>query len=158
MKYIVSVLIVLAVLITLSGCTTREPASEAEQTLEEFLDRMNEGVYEKAAELYGGAYQSLVDNNPNIDPKDLAALLKNACEINGFQCLKVRSISLEDTNAAGESIFRVEFNNEDGTQFVREACCGEGTTDDPAKSSFIFKVIRGEDGGYRVMDLPPYVP
>jgi hypothetical protein len=140
--------------------TTKEGTSgyAAEQVLRDFIEDMHSGRYQEAVELYGGSYQALIENNTDVSPKDHAKLLENACRINGFQCLDILSAKLEKEISATEFSFRVEFQNEDGTLFVRGPCCGGNATDFPPESSFRFTVIKDKDGEFMVMDLPPYVP
>lgn len=46
--------------------------------------------------------------------------------------------------------------DDEGNTFRREACCGDsGAT---PQGEFEFKVQKGQDGEYKVMDLPVYVP
>jgi hypothetical protein len=129
------------------------------QSLLDFFEHLNAGRYEEASQLYGGPYEVLIDNNPTLDPQDHAALLRNACTINGLQCLRVRSARLqEDAVSGAEFRFLVEFSMPDGERFVRGPCCGASETDMPPESEFSFAVVRSEDGAYRVQDLPVYVP
>jgi hypothetical protein len=129
------------------------------QSLVHFFERLSAGWYQEVSPLYGGSYQVLVDNNPGLDPQDHAALWKNACTANGFQCLRVRSARLlENVEAQAEYRFLVEFSTPDGELFVRGPCCGASETDMPPESEFLFTVVRREDGAYRVQDLPVYVP
>jgi hypothetical protein len=53
--------------------------------------------------------------------------------------------------------FVVEFENEDGTLFVRGPCCGETEAEMPSQSRFPYAVQR-IDGEFQVMNLPVYVP
>jgi len=67
----------------------------AHNILLQFFDHLHVGRYEEAVNLYGGDYQLLVDQNPETDPADHAALMKNACMYNGYQCLKVKLAGIE---------------------------------------------------------------
>lgn len=95
--------------------------------------------------------------NPRVSPEDHSTLLKSGCEFNGLQCLPARSAVFQERTEAGEFIFVVEFENEDGSLFVRGPCCGADETDMPSERQFLFPVKRIE-GQFRVMDLPVYVP
>lgn len=130
---------------------------EPHQVLLAFFGRLAAGEYTAAAELYGGSYETLVNFNPEIDPDDVAALWQNGCQVNGLQCLPVRIASFNEQTAVGENIFTVQFNAPDGSLFVREACCRDAQTT-PPEFEFEFRVIQGEDGVYRVLDMPVYVP
>jgi hypothetical protein len=129
------------------------------QSLMDFFEHLSAGRYQKASQLYGGPYEQLIDHNPALDPQDHAALLRNACTVNGFQCLRVRTARLHQQVASGaEFHFRVEFSTPDGGLFVRGPCCGASETDMPPQSEFLFTVTMSKDGEYRVQDLPIYVP
>ncbi len=139
---------------------TNEPRPEqlAVQAVVTFLDYLHNGRYQEAAEIYGGTYEIMIDQNPSIDPEDHAALLQNACAINGAQCLDVYSAGLESTVPDNEFWIKVELLNEDGTQFVQGPCCGGNETDFPPQSTFIFTVIKNNQGKFKVVDMPPYLP
>ena len=137
----------------------RDGQQLAHQALTEFFEHLSAGRYEEASQRYGGSYQVLIDNNPTLDPQDHAALWRNACMANGFQCLSVRSAHLNEQVASqAELRFLVEFSTPDGELFVRGPCCGASETDMPPESEFLFAVGLNEDGEYRVQDLPVYVP
>ena len=148
----------MVMLILISGCTTNQAKSEnADQALGEYFDLLVSGDYEAAAGVYGGSYESLVMYNPDIDPDDHASLLRNACEVNGFQCLPVRTRTFNEVTSGGEYIFTVEFSNPDDSLFVLGACCGENPTTAP-QFQFEYRVVEGGDGQFRVLDLPVYIP
>src|SRR4030067_906300 len=86
-----------------------------------FADR-HAGRYAQAAEAYAGTYEIMIDHNPSVDPADHAALFRNACTINGAQCLEVRSAALMASTAAQAFRFEVEFQLEDGSIFWRGPC------------------------------------
>jgi len=149
---------IILVILLLSSCTTT--ASEQDQArlaLQHFLADLAEGNYEEAATQYVGNYETLISFNPDLSPDDHAALWQNGCEVNGLQCLTVRSTIFKGINEAGEYIFTVEFNGRDGILFELDACCGEASTT-PPQSRFVYRVVEGEDGQYRVLDMPVYVP
>jgi len=148
-----------------AGGSPPDPAAEAARVLQGFLDRLSGGrteasSYEWAAELYGGGYPTLVEINSEIDPADHAALLRNACEGNGHQCLRLReALSTEAVvgeNGLREFRFTVTLLAPDGAAFSRGPCCGEEAGDPEA--GFVFTVRQMEDGAFKVFDLPPYVP
>jgi hypothetical protein len=129
------------------------------ESLTSFFDHLSAGRYEEASQLYGGSYEVLIATNPALDPQDHAALLRNACTTNGFQCLRVRSARAEMHVASRmEFRFMVEFSTPDGRLFIRRQCCGASETDMPPQSEFLFTVTMSKDGEYRVQDLPVYVP
>jgi len=131
---------------------------EARMTLARFFDLLNAGEYHAAADLYAGDYEVLRDNNPLVGPDDHAALLRNACEINGYQCLKLLRVVSEEQSSPAEFQFTVEFINPDGSTFVRGQCCGASETDMPSQSQFPYTVRTTCQSAYYVMDMPVYVP
>lgn len=129
----------------------------AEVVLRDFLDDLSAGDYDHAALAYAGSYATLIEWNPNgIASEDHAGLLKAGCEINGLQCLPVRTIEPAGRSEMGLA-FTVAFSTRDGALFVRGPCCGGDTTDQPPVSDFTYTVVK-IDGQYRVLELPPYVP
>jgi hypothetical protein len=132
--------------------------TRAQDTLYTFFQNLHDGKYGEAAELYGGAYDVLIEDNPSLDPQDHASLWKNACEINGFQCLVVYSYAIREQLSANEFIVTVQFQDDQGNLFVRGPCCGASETDMPPQSEFDFHVVKDQAGDYQVMDLPVYVP
>jgi hypothetical protein len=138
--------------------TSSEELEKARNALTSFFELLNQHEYEEAAALYGGDYQGLQEWNPLLNPKDHPALLQNACEINGLQCLRVKRIVDEKLITLAEYHFTVEFTNQDGSLFVRGPCCGGNATDFPPESQFAYTVIKDCAGKFLVNDLPPYVP
>lgn len=140
--------------------TQTSPASEeiqAAHALDTFLRLLHQKDYAAAVPLYGSDYGQLQDWNPDINPSDYATLWERACEQNGLQCLEPRSAGSirQETDAY---IFQVEFNNPDGSLFVRGPCCGANETEMPPVSQFEFTVTRNSAGSFVVMNTPPYVP
>ncbi len=128
----------------------------AMETLTQFFSYLHDGLYTEATRLYGGSYQELADMNSLIDPADYEALWENACKVNGFQCLYVESIGPKSQTSPTEFTFLVEFMDDEGNTFRREACCGDTST--TQQEVFEFKVQKAQDGEFKVMDLPVYVP
>jgi hypothetical protein len=132
-------------------------ASEAQQTLIKFFAMVAAENYAEADALYGGMYDGLQNNNPDINPSDHAALWNRGCKQNGLQCLEVRSATFQELQ--GDTyIFQVEFSNPDGSLFVLGPCCGANETDMPPVSQFDYAVSRNANGKFLVMNEPPYVP
>lgn len=131
--------------------------AEAHEVLVEFFALLNAGKYAEADALYGGSYEGLWDNNPDVERSDHAKLLANACEINGHQCLVVRTATFQRLEGS-TYVFQVEFSNPDGSLFVRGPCCGGNDTDFPPESQFEYRVSMAAPGKFTVMELPPYVP
>ncbi len=132
-------------------------ASEAHDTLINFLTLLHTKKYADAVPLYGGDYEQLKVFNTEIDPADHIALWTWACDNQLLQCLEVRSATFEQL--AGDSyIFQVEFSNPDGSLFALGPCCGSNETEMPPVSQFEYTVRRNTDGKFVVMNMPPYVP
>lgn len=142
--------------LSMGGIESEE--QRAREALVNFLENLHSGKYGEAALLYGGTYKTMIANNPNIAPGDSAGLLRNACTVNGIQCLRVKSAKLNRKASENEFVFDVEFLNSDGTLFVLGLCCGEDATDVTPQSVFPMTVMKVEPGKFVVIDLPPYVP
>jgi hypothetical protein len=123
-----------------------------------FFDQLNAGQYAQAAELYGGSYEVMIEHNPLLDPEDHAALFQAACQINGAQCLKVKSSVLQPGAEKDQFTFLVEFSNPDGSLFVQGACCGGSETEFPPQSHFPLRVAKDSNGKFTVLDPPIYTP
>jgi hypothetical protein len=139
-----------------AGTGSDEPL--AREALVTFLERLHDGQYDQAALLYGGTYETMIAYNPDTAPGDYAGLLRNACTVNGIQCLRVKSAQLDRQVSEKEFVFEVEFLNADGTLFVLGPCCGADETDSPPQSVFYLTVVKVEPDRFAVMDMPPYVP
>ncbi len=147
-----------------ASCATPAPATEinsdtakAKDVLIQFFALLNAGDYAEAETHFGGSYEQLQGYNPDIDPSDHVTLWRHGCELNGLVCLSVHNATIEEQQ--GEAfIFQVEFNNPDGSLFVRGPCCGADETDMPPVSQFEYRVMKTSEGNFLVMDMPPYVP
>jgi hypothetical protein len=140
-----------------TATTLPSTASEAYNTLINFLTFLHTKKYAEAVPLYGGEYEQLQVFNPEIDPNDHLALWALACDNQLLQCLEVRSATFQQL--VGDSyIFQVEFSNPDGSQFVLGPCCGANETEMPPISQFEYTVSPRSDGKFVVMNTPPYVP
>ena len=130
---------------------------EAHDVLVNFLTLLHTKNYAQAVPFYGGEYEALQVFNPEIDSADYVALWTWACDNQLLQCLELRSATFKELR--GDTyIFQVEFNNLDGSLFVRGPCCGATESEMPSVSQFEFRVSRNADGAFIVMDPPPYVP
>jgi len=131
------------------------PLDEARAVLVGFFRLLNAGNYSEAAPSYGGAVDILLQNNPDVDPNDLPALLERACLQNGHFCLPVREVLVSLETEVGTYRFLVTFAHPDGSLFQRGPCCGDDSALPQSEFEYIVKMV---DGKYLVMDLPPYVP
>ena len=130
----------------------------AQYTLMEFLKNLNDGKYDEAAQVYGGSYQTMIDQNPGTDSNDHTTLLENACTLNGMQCLQAKIIGLEEEFPNEKYVFLVEFLDHNGTLFMLGPCCGDDEASSPPQSVFLFTVIKTDQNKFTVMDMPPYAP
>jgi hypothetical protein len=168
-KYHITVLSVILIVLLTTHCSPSQAGQPVEAnslsdeelastTLVDFLESLHEGRYDQAAWYYGGPYDEMTYHNPSLEPSDHVGLLRNACTINGVQCLEPRSVELESRVSADEFIFKVTFLNPDGSLFVLGPCCGASETDFPPVSVFEFTVRKVNLDRFQVMDMPPYVP
>jgi hypothetical protein len=130
----------------------------AQQALMAFFSYLHDGEYERAAAFYGGMYDSLQDLNPTVDPNDPAALFKNACTVNGAQCLEVRQSTLLDQLSPEDFRFSVEFSNDDGSLYSRGPCCGDDNADKDTQTEFIYTIRFDCTENYKVLELPVFGP
>lgn len=141
-----------------SQANNSDESQAATDALKAYFTSLHNGDYVAAAALYGGSFETMINNNPDINSGDHAKLLERACTINGNMCLDTVSIVMDTITADGNYLFTVKFVNEDGTPFVLGPCCGANETDSPPVEEFQFTVQPGVNGDYRVLELPPYVP
>ena len=157
-------LLLLTCALVLAGCAAPPTAPEAadrvgaQEALTSFLGLLAGGEYDRAATMYAGPLDSLQSFNPQLDPRDAAALIGYACGQRLLQCLPVRSITPAGVAEGDDMLFNVEFSLEDGSLFVLGPCCGATSTEMPPVSSFAFRVRAVPAGGFAVLDLPPFVP
>jgi predicted small lipoprotein YifL len=169
MKNLAKSLLLILILSNLAGCSSLLPPSDptsppntnqqdAGQALVDFFRLLDEGHYQQAAELYSGTYEWLIEDNPDLRPSDQAGLLERGCRQNGLMCLEVRNAEAVMMLSSKGYVFEVQFQLEDGSLFELGPCCGETSTEMPPVSIFHYRVLQGEDGIWRVTELPPYVP
>jgi hypothetical protein len=156
------ILVMLLFALLFSACAPATPAGpedQAAQALTDFFGALNRGDYNAAVALFGDDYEVLTGmNSASIPASDHVALWKQACQSNGFQCLKVKEIVSSEKVDEDTYQFVVHFANADGSLFVQNPCCGEDLTATPPISEFTYEVRRNDQGKFQVMDTPPYVP
>jgi UDP-N-acetyl-D-mannosaminuronic acid transferase (WecB/TagA/CpsF family) len=130
---------------------------QARAALIDYFARLSNGQYEFAAQLYGGSYEILTNYNPEIPANDHGRLWQSACQVNGFQCLTVRTAVFKEITQSGEYLFMVEFETPDQELFTLPACCGENPTQPPQRQ-FEIRVVETAQGNFKVLDLPVYLP
>ncbi|HET7011731.1 MAG TPA: hypothetical protein VFI11_13225 [Anaerolineales bacterium] len=152
LRKILSLAVTLAVI---SACGGLESSESAEAALRDYFAALHEGRYSEAVALYGGEYDPLEADNPDLEPSDRAGLLERWCRQNGGVCLPVQTI-VDVAPAERGFTFVVQFANEDGSTFEIGPCCGEEDTGQRTRD-FTYTVIPAGDG-FVVLELPPYVP
>lgn len=88
---------------------------------------------------------------------DFWGLLQAGCRANGLMCLPAGSAYLSAVRDENNYVFTVTLD-EDGEIFALGPCCGAEIEDDPPRTEFQFRVQKVEDGQFKVLDLPPYMP
>jgi len=129
----------------------------AHEALIEYFELLNTKQYSEAVSYHGSGYDYLHNWNPSTDENDFAGLLKNGCEMNGLQCLKVKSTVEQQKVSPVEFKFVVQFADKDGSLFKRGPCCGATEEEMPTKTNFEF-VIKLVNDRYMVVSQPVYVP
>jgi hypothetical protein len=127
----------------------------ARDSMRAYFGALASGRYADAVARYGGSYQTLIDWNSDVAPRDRALLFARGCQQNGLQCLRLKRVVGETTISATEFNFVVEFLNADGTTFKRGPCCGD--TEGPVITRFPFNVQK-IGSVFLVQDLPVYMP
>ncbi len=155
MKQLILSLCMLALLTSCAATDGDEIA--ARQVLTDFFNHLYKAEYDQAVALYGGDFEMLREWNPEVEAQNFASLWENGCELNGLQCLPIRSATLKG-ETKDTFVFTVEFNHPDGTLFTLGPCCGEDETQQPTVSQFDYSVQITADGKFQVLDLPVYVP
>lgn len=168
MKKIIYFSMITTLMLFLASCSAPQSESPSAKTLSDdqlvlailvnFLESLQNSNYAEAAQLFGGTYETMIDQNPNVDPNNHAVLWQNACTLNGMQCLQVKSASLDKKVSDTEFVFKVDFLNDDRTLFELGPCCGEDETNFSPQSVFYFTVIKVNNNKFVVMDTPPYAP
>ena len=97
--------------------TKTDDTGIAQQTLITYFNLLNVGDYSQASLYHGSGYETLQNWNPDINPDDHAALLKNGCTQNGWQCLKIKNILHTKKLSDSEFEFIVQFAAPNETVF-----------------------------------------
>ena len=144
----------------LTACAANSAGNDlpkAEESLTAFFQYLNDGDYQKAAELFGGSYESLESMNPLIPPEDREQLWQAGCSLNGLQCLPVLQVVNSEQTADNEYLFTVTFKKADGGILETGPCCGEDKNTEQTSSSFLYHVIKDKNR-FLISDLPVYIP
>jgi len=137
--------------------TTKTDIELAKEALTSYFSLLNGKQYSEAIEYHGSGYKVLQDWNPNIAISDHVALIKNGCEVNGLQCLKIKSVINQQQVSSGEFKFTVQFANSDGTLFERGPCCGLTEEQMPTTTSLEY-VVKKVNNNFLVTTGPVYIP
>ncbi len=135
------------------GATDLDMARNALLT---FFTLLHDGRYAEAVPLYGGDYETLRIQNPDVSPEDYAALWQASCT-RQTPCLLVSRIVEEKQVSQDLFEFSVEFIWKDGALFKLGPCCGATETEMPPVWQFAYTVMKS-DGQYKVMQGPVYIP
>jgi hypothetical protein len=156
---IVIVLVAACTPITASTPTPTGDLERARRTLIEFFSLLSHGDYASAANLHAedeNFYNSLRENNPEVEPTDRAALLRAACEYQ-LRCMEIKSVIHIEQISSRIFRFIVEFADLDGSTFILGPCCGADKTEMPSVSQFEYRVEKVGDL-FLVHGSPVYVP
>ncbi len=126
----------------------------AEAAMRQYFAALAGADYAKVIQLYGGSYETLQDNNPDLDPTDKPTLWGRGCEQNGLQCLPLRAVLAARALPDSSYQFEVEFSLQSGELFQQGPCCGD--VGQP-NLRFIYTVSK-QAGTWKVQELPPYIP
>lgn len=150
----------ISILLFFSACSLISPFSDeqkAENAARRFFQLLSDGEYAQAAGMFAADTLELQYMNPSIDENDLENLWRNACTINGFQCLPIKTILKTEKFSLNEYHLQVEFQNPDGSLLVLGPCCGASQDKMPPVSQFSVFVIE-RNGEFFVASLPVLVP
>lgn len=130
------------------GTTKLQPkiSDEARRALFDYLSALSGKRYQEAVFYFGGSYESLIKLNPNISPNDKAKLFEAYCTSNGTKCFMPEVVADKDISNPAEMIFSVSFVTRDFDDVILNG-----------QRNFDFRVQRIVDG-FKVLNLPPYVP
>jgi hypothetical protein len=148
-RKMVGLLMALLVVSLCVACSPSEP-KQAEAALKDFFAHLHDGDFAEAAALYGGEYDVLRDWNPDVEPSDHAALWERGCLVNGLQCLNIKTVGAYEAASPGVFEFYVQFEDPSGGVFHLNPQTG-------TESTFKF-IVQETAAGYRVMEMPLYVP
>lgn len=128
----------------------------ARHTLLAFFTLLHDGRYAEAAPLYGGPYDVIREQNPDIPGDDYEALWQAVCTRQTL-CLSVARIVDEKAIGQDEFEFVIEFIWMDGTLFKLGPCCGATEAEMPPVWQFPY-TIKKVEGKFQVMEGPVYMP
>jgi hypothetical protein len=126
----------------------------AEAAMRQYFAALAQADYAKVIQLYGGSYETLQNNNPDVDATDKPTLWQRGCEQNGLQCLPLRAVLAARPLSDSSYQFEVEFSTQSGELFQQGPCCG-----DVGQPNLRFTyTVSKQAGTWKVQELPPYIP
>lgn len=125
------------------------------EALVSYFDLLNKKQYSDAIKYHGSGYDYLKDWNPGLKSGDYESLIKNGCEVNGLQCLKIKKILSQQKISETDFKFIVQFENNDGTIFVEEI--NENENRSSTKTDFEY-IVRKINNRFLVITQPVYLP
>jgi WD40 repeat protein len=143
------------------------PASDqiasARQVLLTYLDDLNQAKYSDAAGLYysdrveanSPDYQFLKKSHPKLDLNNIQGVLQAVCEDKRFPCAKFRDIVYQGSFVGNGISFYIEYTAPDGSALVSPIPCSAIPSTCEPVTAFLFNLMPGSDGSYKVTSLPP---
>lgn len=164
---LISVVAIAAVLIGTVGYVLRvegpapKDADLARQTLITYFNLLEDKQFAAAIAYHGSGYEILQVWNPDLELNNHVALLENGCEINGWQCLKIKTVLREQQISESEFKFVVQFENakpltEGESIYVERPCCGE--EDNGERETDFEYTVRKVNDEFLVVTPPRYRP
>ncbi len=147
----------------ISGKLVKQAKTEADielakEVLVSYFNLLNERQYAEALQYHGSGYEYLQYWNPDMDINDHVGLIKSGCEVNGLNCLKIKTILSQNEISPTEFSFVIQFVNKDGTTFGIGLCCGATEeTPEPPKTDFKY-TVKKTGTSFLVVDSPRYTP
>jgi hypothetical protein len=129
----------------------------ARDALERYWKHLAAGEWEDAARLYGGDWRESAGHwvEPEVaDTLSAAGFLARMCGGMLVCDLGLREVLHAEVGEGGDVLLEVELARPDGSRFELGPCCGE---EGPPTVVFTYHLQR-RDGGFRVAELPIYVP
>lgn len=142
------------------SASQQDESAKATETLVSFFTYLNNQDFEKALTLFelddvANSWEGLETFSLPEDREDKAKVLKNYCKATNT-CLRAKVIEIEK-EADGKYNLVVQFQNADGSTFVRGPCCGATEEEMPSQDIFEFEVKK-INNVFKVMTAPIYIP
>lgn len=130
------------------GCNNDPPVTNPvpntpDEVLRQYFVSIENQEYHIAAELYGGDYEMLRSNNPEVAPDDYQTLLKRYMELHGGTVVKIDKILKKTNVSEDEYVYELTFLSSDNKPFRNGL-----------HYTYTVKKINGQ---FKVLELPPYL-